>query len=112
MTQCPICNGNLIKKKVEYVLLGEKLGLFPAEACQRCNEHYFQKEVSSMIEEAAKAQGIWDLKTVTKVNKIGNALAIRLNKRLSSFLKLEKGEDIIIYPESKSKIIMARSKHL
>ena len=110
MNTCPICNGHLIKRKVEYILLGEKLGLYPVEACQRCNEHYFSKEAASQIEQAAKSKGLWDLKSITKVNKIGNALAIRLNKKLADFLKLEKGEDVIIYPESKTKIIIVRNK--
>ena len=107
---CPICNGNLVKKKLDYIMLAHNLGQFPAESCQRCNESFFTKESSSLIEEHAKKFGLWNLKAITKVNKMGNALAIRFNNKLSSFLKLEKGEEVIIYPESKNKIIIARSK--
>ena len=107
---CPICKGNLVKKKIEYKLLGEHIGQFIGEICTKCGEQYFSKETSFAIEDIVKKKGLWDLKSKTKVNQLGNTLAIRLNKKLINYLNLKKGEEVIIYPEGKQKIIIGRVK--
>lgn len=107
---CPNCKTRLVKKKIEYSLLGERIGIFLADICLKCNEQFFDPKVSLEIEKIAKSKGLWDLKFKTKVNKLGNSLAIRLNKKLIDFLKIEKGEEIIIYPETKHKIVIGRTK--
>ncbi len=107
---CPSCNAQTIRKKVPYSLLGEQLGSFLADYCPRCKEHYFNKDVALQIEKIAKDKGLWNLKSKTKIDKVGNALAIRLNKRLVDYLSLKKGEEVVIYPESKNKIVIGISR--
>ncbi len=86
----------------------ERVGLFPAEICQKCGEQFFRREVSLAIEKIARDKGIWDLRSKTKVSKVGNSLAIRVNKKLVDYLGLKKGEEIVINPENKQKIVLTR----
>src|SRR3989344_9294367 len=108
MDICPICKGRTIRKKVNYNILGEAIGVFLAEVCQKCGEQFFNKEVSITIERIAKEKGIWSLTDKTRVSKVGNALAVRINKKISEYLELKKGEEIFIQPEGKGKIVMTR----
>ena len=107
---CPVCKGRLIRKKIAYSMMGEPLGEFIGESCTKCGELYFDKEVSLKIEDVARKKGLWDLKAKTKVNSLGNSLAIRFNKKLIDYLHLTKGEEVIIYPDGKSKIIIGRTR--
>ena len=43
---CEECGGKVIHKQVDYILLGEKLGKFPAEICTKCGEQVFDEKVS------------------------------------------------------------------
>ncbi|MBI3034870.1 hypothetical protein HYY71_00975, partial [Candidatus Woesearchaeota archaeon] len=43
----------------------------------------------------------------TKVGKVGTTLDIRLPKKIINFLKLKKGEEITIYPETKNKLVIS-----
>ncbi len=105
---CPICKGRIERKKIQYNLLGENLGLFPADVCQKCGEQFFNKETALMIENVAKTKGLWDLNSKTTISQVGNSLAIKINKRLSKFLDLKKGEEVIIQPENKYRIIIGK----
>lgn len=103
---CPTCKINLIKKRIKYNLLGETLGIFPAEICPKCKEQFLSKEISEVIEKIAKEKGLWELKHKTKISKVGNSLSIRLNKKLASFFKINKGKEVTLYPENKNTIIV------
>jgi len=105
---CPICHGKLVRRKIEYKIMEERIGIFPAEICQKCGEQFFRKEISLAIEGVARDKGIWDLRSKTKVSEVGNSLAIRINKKLSNYLNLKKGEEIIINPENKQKLVLTR----
>ena len=105
---CPICKVNLIKRKIDFSMFGEKLGQFIAECCNKCGEQYFSKDVSFIIEQIARKKGLWNLKYNTRINELGNSLAIRFNKRISDFLNIKKGEEVIVHPDGKNKIIITR----
>jgi len=107
---CPICHGKLIRRRVGYKIMEERIGIFPANICQKCGEQFFRKDISLAIERVAREKGIWDIRSKTKVSEVGNSLAIRINKKLSNYLNLKKGEEIIINPENKQKIILTRIK--
>lgn len=103
-TTCEECGGNIIRKKVEYLLYGISLGFFPAEVCQRCSETCYDEDASKEMTKIAKEKGIWGLLAKTKVGKVGDALDIRLNKRMVEFLGLKKGVEVIVYPVDKHRI--------
>ena len=105
---CPICKGKVIRKKIQYNLLGEKIGIFPVEVCLKCKEQFFRKEISQIIEKITKEKGIWNLRAKTKVSKVGNSLAIRVNKNIASFLNLKPGQEVILNPENKKQLIISK----
>lgn len=107
MQKCYICEkGNLEQKKVPYMLLGEKIGMFDAEVCNYCNEIFFNEETSRKITAATKAKGLWGIGARTKIGQSGSTLDIRLPKKIIDLLGLKKGEDVMIYPESKKRLIV------
>ncbi len=104
---CWECNERMKDKEVDYFLHGVKIGAFPAKVCEKCNETYFSEEISKKITQIAKQKGLWGLQAKTKVGKVGTALDIRLPKKIIDFLKLKKGEEVTIYPESKNKLVIS-----
>lgn len=100
--KCYICEkGDLVKKKVNYKVLGVEIGKFEAEVCTLCGETFFDEEVSRQITQKTKELGLWGIESKTKVGAVGSALDIRLNKKLVNFLGLKKGKEVTIYPENK-----------
>lgn len=110
LNRCPECNGKLVRKKIDYLLLGENLGKYNALVCKNCNEQLFDEETLQKIEVIAKEKGLWGLETKTSLSQLGNSLAIRLNKKLVKFLKAHKGDDILVSPENKNRLIVELSK--
>lgn len=107
MVKCYLCEkGILEKKKVPYELVGEFIGNFDAEICPKCKEVFFDEETSRMISAATKEKGLWGLGARTKIGQAGSTLDIRLPKRIIDLLKLKKGEDIMIYPDTKKRLIV------
>ena len=104
---CWECNGKMKDKNIDYFLYGIKIGNFPAKICEKCNETYFSEEISKKITQVAKRRGLWGLQAKTKVGKVGTTLDIRLPKKIINFLKLKKGEEVTIYPESKGKLVIS-----
>ena len=108
--KCPICEkGNLEKNKVDYIFLGKNLGKFEAEVCDKCGEQIFEEIISKQISGRIKELGLWGLSAKTKVSKTGNSLTITVTKKLADFLKLKKGEEVIIYPEDEKKLVVLLS---
>jgi len=104
---CWECKTKMKDKNVDYFLYGVKIGNFPAKVCEKCGETYFSEETSKKITEITKQKGLWGLQAKTKVGKVGTTLDIRLPKKIIDFLKLKKGEEVTIYPESKNKIVIS-----
>ena len=107
MKKCYICNeGNLEKRKVDYFLFGENLGKCEGEVCTKCGEQFFDEEADAQITKMAKEKGLWGIMTKTKIGQSGSTLDIRLPKRIIEFLNLKKGEEVIVYPEGKKRLII------
>jgi YgiT-type zinc finger domain-containing protein len=104
---CEECGGKIIKKKVDHSYLGEFIGTFPAEVCQKCGEIIFDEGVSRKMTEIVKKKGLWGLGARTKIGKVGTSLDVKINKRLSEFMKLKKGKEVEVYPESKNKLVIS-----
>ena len=104
---CEECGGKIIHKLVDYVLLGENLGKFPADVCTKCGEQVFDEEVSGKIDIIAKQKGLWGLQAKTRIGKIGNSFNVLINSKIAKFLDLKKGEEVVVYPESKNKLVIS-----
>lgn len=100
--KCVICNGEAIKKNVDYRESGVSLGTFSANVCQKCGETYFDEKTAERIQNKSKQMGLFGLAKKAKVAEIGNSIAIRIPKEIVEFLKLKKGKEVVIFPESKN----------
>ncbi len=103
---CEECGGRIERKKVEFAVYGESLGLFSAEVCTKCGEELFDDETSDRIDEVAKKKGLWGLEAQTKVTRVGSSYAVIINKKIAEFMDLRVGEEVHVYPESKKKIVV------
>ena len=104
---CEECGGKIIHKMVDYILLGENLGKFPADVCTKCGEQVFDEGVSEKIDVIAKQKGLWGLQAKTRVGKIGNSFNVLINSKIAKFLELKKGEEVVVYPENKKKLVIS-----
>ena len=107
MTKCPICEkGTLKKGQIEEEMFGIPLGKFAAEICDKCGESFLGLDEMDKIEEKAKEKGLWGLAKNIKVVKTGNSLSVRIPAKIAQFLDLKEGEDVLLYPEGKKKIVV------
>ncbi len=105
--KCYICEKTgLEKKKIDYKLHGVSLGLFEAEACTKCGEVFFSEETSKKMTKIAKQKGLWGLAARTKIGQSGSTLDIRLPKSIIEFMRLKKGEEVLISPEGRNKLVV------
>ncbi len=99
--KCVICEGKTFKNIVEYKEFGISLGKFEAEVCEKCGETYFDERVVEKIQQKSKQLGLFGLAKKAKIAEIGNSIAVRIPKEIAEFLKLKKGKEVLIFPESK-----------
>lgn len=105
--KCYMCGkGELVKRKVDVRPYGVSIGKFDAEGCTSCNESFFSEATSDKIDRVAKMKGLWGLEARTRVGRVGNSVDVRISKRIADFTGLKKGEEVRIYPEGKSRIII------
>src|SRR3989344_8441887 len=104
-TACEECGGRITNKEIDYVFLGENLGKFPAEVCNSCGEQVFDEEVTKKISQLAKKKKLWGLNARATVNKFGGRVGITIAKNIAKFLDLKKGEEVVLYPESKKRLV-------
>lgn len=104
MQTCDECQkGKMMKKPVDYILLGVNLGKFNAFICQHCEETVFSGDTFVKIEKMAKEKGIWGIGAKTRIGTSGNALDVKLPKSLVGFMHLKKGQEIFIEPVDQKK---------
>ena len=99
MQQCDECSKGVLKKqKVDYMLLGHNLGTFDALVCSVCTETIFEGDTFGLIEQRAKEKGLWGISAKTRIGTSGNALDVKIPKQVVSFLRLKKGQEVLIEP--------------
>ena len=104
--KCPLCQGSLVHRKVEYEYGGTSLGNFEADVCRKCGEAFFTEEASDAIDVRAKELGLWGLERRSKVSYSGNSLIVRLPKDLVQKLGWRKGQEVLLRPEGKKRIVV------
>jgi len=104
--RCIICNGDTIRKRIEYKEFGISLGNFNAEVCKKCGEAYFDEKIAEEIQQRSKQLGLFGLAKKAKVAEIGNSLAIRIPKEIAAFLNLKKGKDVVLLPKDKHDLLV------
>lgn len=105
--KCYMCGkGTLASKEVVHKLYGVPIGNYPAEICEKCGEIFYDEETSNKIEADTKAKGLYGLSAKAKVTQIGDSLGITINRPISKFLKIKKGETALVRPESGRRIII------
>lgn len=99
--KCVLCGGKTIAKTVEHSEFGISLGSFKAKVCEKCNEIYFDESIAEKIQQKSKDLGLFGLTKKVKVAEVGNSIAIRIPKAISEFLKIKKGQEVTLIPETK-----------
>ena len=87
-------------------MFGVDLGEYPAEICDACGESFVDQKAMRKIESRAKELGIWGLAKKVSIAKSGNSLVVRIPAELARFLKLKGGEDALVRPEGREKIVV------
>lgn len=107
MKKCPICEkGNLKKGKIDEEMFGVALGRYDAEVCDKCGESFVDQKAMDQIERKAKELGIWGMARKLKIARSGNSLVVRIPADIARFLDLSEGEDVLLHPEGKKKIVL------
>jgi len=101
---CEECGGQIVKKEVDYKLYDVSLGRFRADVCRKCGEVCYEEDVSEEMTKRAKELGLWGLEARTTVGQVGDALDVRLSKRLVEFLNVKKGQEVRVQPVDKKKV--------
>jgi YgiT-type zinc finger domain-containing protein len=107
MEMCPVCGkGKLRKGKVREEMFGVDLGEYPALVCDSCGESFVDQDAMKKIEARAKEVGLWGLAKKVSIAKSGNSLIVRIPADLARFLGLKGGEDALVRPEGREKIVV------
>ena len=107
MVKCPSCEkGTLRRGKVKESMFGIDLGTYDGEICSKCNETFLDSKAMQKIEKKAKEKGVWGISKKIKIVKSGNSLSIRIPAKLAKFLNIKEGEEVIIHPEGKEKLVL------
>ena len=113
MVPCPSCGkGELHRGKIREQMFGVDLGEYPAEICDSCGESFVDQKAMRRIEARAKELGLWGLAKKVSIAKSGNSLVVRIPAELARFLKLKGGEDALVRPEGREKIVVELSETL
>lgn len=107
MTSCPVCGkGKLRPGKIREQMFGVDLGEYPAEICDSCGESFVDQKAMRKMEARAKELGLWGLAKKVSIAKSGNSLVVRIPAGLARFLQLKGGEDALVRPEGREKIVV------
>lgn len=105
--RCPDCGkGFLHPAKVHEEMFGVDLGEYDGEVCDRCGESFLSRKSMDQLETRAKALGLWGLATKVKVVRSGNSLVVRIPSPLARYLKLRKGQEVVVAPDKERRIVL------
>lgn len=106
-SKCPVCRkGELRRGKVREEMFGIDLGTYPAEVCDACGESFVDLEAMEKMETRARKLGLWGLAKKVRIARSGNSLVVRIPAELARFLRLKGGEDALVRPEGREKIVV------
>lgn len=104
---CPVCGkGSLRPGRKEFSMYGISFGKFPAQVCDACGEAIFSEKVSRQIQQMAKRKGLWGIAKRVRITYSGNALTIHVPKALAEFLDIKRGDEVLVRPEGRDKIVI------
>jgi YgiT-type zinc finger domain-containing protein len=105
--KCPVCGkGSLKRRDVGQSMFGINLGMYAAEVCDRCGEVFLTAESVDRLTLRAKELGLWGLASKVKVARSGNSLVVRIPSPLARYLKLKKGQEIMVAPEQAHRLVL------
>lgn len=104
--KCPVCAGELKRRKTTYRYLDIEFGKYDADVCEKCGEAFFTEESSDAIDRRAKELEVWGLKEHTRIGYSGNSLMVRIPKDIVEFMHLKKGEAVTISPVGREKLLI------
>ena len=104
--KCPMCNSSLKKGMVKEEYLGHPLGEFEGYICNKCGETLLAQESVEAAQTKAKQLGIFGLAEKTNISKSGNSLILRLKKKLTDYIGVSEGSEVLVHPEGKHKLVI------
>jgi len=107
---CPACRtASLQRKPVRQEMFGVDLGSYSAEVCNGCGESFLTGQSMDKIWARAKELGLWGLASKVKVGKSGNSLVVRIPSPLARYLGLKRGQEVMVAPDQKHRLILELS---
>jgi YgiT-type zinc finger domain-containing protein len=105
--KCPVCGkGTLKSATIHEEMFGVVLGNYPGERCSNCGETFLTSESMGAVEERAKELGLWGLASKVKVVKSGNSLVVRIPAPLAQYLRLRKGQELMVSPDKENRLVL------
>jgi hypothetical protein len=105
--KCPVCGkGRLKPAMVHEEMFGVELGNYPGEVCSNCGETFLTTESMRAIEVRARELGLWGLASKVKVARSGNSLVVRIPAPLAQYLRLKKGQEVMVSPEKENRLVL------
>ena len=105
--KCPACGqGSLRLKRAREQMFGIGLGVYPAEVCDECGETFFTADSVDKIEAKAKELGLWGLAEKVRIVQSGNSLVVRIPAPLARYLKLKRGQELLVAPDEKHRLVL------
>jgi hypothetical protein len=104
---CPVCGrGTLKPGMIREEMLGVDLGSCPGEMCSNCGETFLSTESMHAIEQRARELGLWGLASKVKIARSGNSLVVRIPAPLAQYLRLKKGQEVMVSPENENRLVL------
>jgi YgiT-type zinc finger domain-containing protein len=105
--KCPVCGkGTLNPATIHEEMFGVELGNYPGERCSNCGETFLASDSMDAVEARAKELGLWGLASKVKVARSGNSLVVRIPAPLAQYLKLKKGQEVMVSPERENRLVL------
>ena len=60
--KCTECDGVYERKKVPFDYLGQRVGIYQALVCNKCEDTMFESAVCAKMEKELKKRGLWGLR--------------------------------------------------
>ena len=98
--------GTLKPATVHEEMFGVELGSYPGEHCSNCGETFLTSHSMDAVEERARELGIWGLASKVKVARSGNSLVVRIPAPLARYLRLKKGQEVMVSPEKENRLVL------